>query len=44
MREGYGTYEWANGKRYIGQWMKSSMHGYGIFKWADGDVYQGQFK
>ena len=44
---GHGTYKWANGDVYIGEWMEGvrSRLGLGTYKWAaNGDVYIGEFK
>lgn len=38
-REGFGTFEGANGTRYIGQFKEGCMDGYGIYRWEDGSVY-----
>ena len=42
--EGYGTYKWANGERYKGQFKEGKKHGYGINTWPSGDVYYGEWK
>lgn len=45
MKKGYGTYEFADGNTYIGQYMQDVKHGYGIFRWtADRELHQGQWK
>jgi 1-phosphatidylinositol-4-phosphate 5-kinase len=33
-RTGFGKYVWANGDKYIGQWLNGVMHGRGAFLWA----------
>jgi hypothetical protein len=43
MKEGYGTFIWADGSTYVGQYSQDTKHGYGIFTWADGGVYYGQY-
>jgi len=40
---GKGTYHWANGDRYEGDWVNDQMNGKGIFFWADGDRYEGDW-
>ena len=42
--EGKGTYKWADGKEYNGEWKNGNMHGIGIYKWADGRIYEGEFE
>lgn len=41
---GKGSYEWAEGKRYEGQWIENMMHGFGNLTLSDGTTYEGQFK
>ena len=36
LRNGKGTYYWANGDRYIGNWAKGAMHGTGVITYSDG--------
>src|SRR6185312_12935557 len=44
-RDGYpngtGTYIWADGKRYAGQWVNGKQTGDGDFKFPNGDHYVG---
>jgi radial spoke head protein 1 len=35
-KEGYGSYKWKNGKRYIGDWVNNMRHGKGCIKYEDG--------
>ena len=42
--EGYGTFEGANGDRFIGKYIDDLRHGYGIYRYADGEVYYGEWK
>ena len=44
MREGVGTYKWANGESYTGEWEDNYMHGEGTFTWPSGRVYTGHFE
>jgi hypothetical protein len=41
---GYGTYVWANGDKYIGDWSNSKMHGSGTYYFSNGDKYTGSWK
>ena len=34
---GYGTYTWASGNKYVGEWKDGKQHGQGIFTFANGD-------
>ena len=31
MKEGDGTFEWPDGRKYIGKWEKGKQHGKGIY-------------
>ena len=39
-----GTYTWANGNKYVGEWRCDATHGQGTFTWPDGDKYVGEFR
>ena len=41
---GYGTYTWASGDKYVGENKDNKRHGQGTFTWANGDKYVGEFK
>ncbi|MDF1548761.1 MAG: caspase family protein [Bacteroidales bacterium] len=41
---GYGTYVWNNGDRYVGDWTNSNMQGSGTYYFLTGDKYIGQWK
>ena len=45
---GYGTYIWSEGHKYVGGWKDGKEHGLGTFTWASGefagDKYVGQWK
>jgi hypothetical protein len=41
---GKGTYYYANGNKYTGDWINDKMSGHGVFTWTDGDRYEGQYK
>lgn len=39
-----GTYQWPDGRTYVGQWLNNKMHGEGVFTWPDGRTYRGGYK
>lgn len=41
---GFGSYEWADGRKYEGYWDKNFMHGSGVYTWPDGRKYDGQYE
>ena len=43
MRSGVGTFLYANGTKYVGDWHKNMKHGHGVFTFEDGSVYEGPF-
>jgi len=40
---GHGTYVWADGDKYEGDWVDGKKHGKGTFTWAGGNKYVGDF-
>ena len=40
----FGTYTYASGSKYVGEWKNGEKHGQGIFTFVDGNKYVGQFK
>ena len=44
VREGQGTYIWADGARYDGNWHNGLRDGYGTMYYPDGTVVQGDWK
>ena len=40
---GNGTWKFANGDKYEGQWVDSKMHGFGKYEFSNGDRYNGDF-
>ena len=47
---GQGTYYYANGEKYVGEFRDGKKHGRGAYSWAeksknnsDGDIYVGEF-
>ena len=43
MKNGKGTYTWANGNSYTGDFVNDERTGQGTFTWANGDRYEGGF-
>ena len=43
LREGQGSFYYANGARYEGAWLANAKHGDGRFVYEDGTVYEGPF-
>lgn len=41
---GKGTYAYANGDKYSGQWKDGQMHGKGAYEFTNGDRYNGDFQ
>ncbi len=41
---GYGTYTWDTGDKFVGEWKEDKFHGQGTLTWADGEKYVGEFK
>ena len=39
--EGYGTYQWSDGRQYQGQYKDDKKHGFGVYSWTDGRQYEG---
>ena len=37
-----GTYTWANGDKYLGEYKDNKHHGQGTYSWTDGDKYVGE--
>ena len=40
----YGTYVFANGNKYVGEFKEGKRHGQGTFTWVDGEKYVGEYK
>ena len=40
----YGSYTWANGDKYIGEWKDNKQHGQGTTEWSNGTKYIGGWK
>ena len=41
---GYGTYTWTSGNKYVGEWKDGKQHGQGTVTWASGEKYVGEYK
>lgn len=44
LKTGVGTYVWATGQRYTGDWVNDVQQGRGEWSSKDGDRYQGEFR
>ena len=42
--EGYGTFTWSDGRKYVGEYKNDQKHGQGTFEWPDGRKYIGEWK
>ena len=40
---GPGTYRWADGMEYSGEWLNGKKHGQGKLTYANGHRYEGEF-
>ena len=40
---GQGTYTWANGEKYVGEWKDGKRNGQGTYTYASGNKYVGQW-
>ena len=41
---GYGTYVWDNGDKYVGENKDNLSHGQGTYTFANGEKYEGEWK
>ena len=44
MRNGQGTYTFANGERYVGSFRDNQLSGEGTYTWPSGKTYTGRFE
>jgi len=42
--EGTGEFSWADGRKYVGDYVDDKKEGYGIFYWPDGRIYDGEWR
>jgi len=40
----FGTFTFASGAKYVGEWQNNDFNGQGTYTWADGAKYVGEFK
>jgi hypothetical protein len=40
---GQGVFTWADGRKYVGEYLKDKKHGNGEFNWPDKRKYKGPF-
>ena len=40
----FGTYTWADGNKYVGEWQDNDFNGQGTYTWADGTKYVGKWQ
>ena len=38
---GYGTFIWPSGNKYVGEWKDGKKHGQGTYTYADGTIEKG---
>jgi len=44
MKQGYGEFEWPDGRRYKGFWENGKQHGKGMYINAKGEEKQGEWQ
>ena len=44
LRNGQGTYTYADGNKYVGEWKDDKFNGQGTYTYANGDKYVGEFR
>lgn len=44
LRNGTGTFFYANGSTYVGEWQDNVKSGYGVVTYHDGSVFEGRFE
>jgi hypothetical protein len=44
LRNGFGTFFYANGSQYSGNWLNNCKHGEGLFIHSDGNLFYGEFE
>jgi len=43
MMNGYGTLEFKNGEKYVGDFVNDKAHGKGKHTWPSGEYYEGDY-
>ena len=43
IRHGFGTQEFADGAKYVGEWANNKVEGKGTFYHSNGDTFEGSF-
>ena len=43
-KHGQGTYTYADGRKYVGEWKENKKHGQGTYTYADGRKDAGEWK
>jgi hypothetical protein len=41
---GSGTFQWADGRQYVGKYFEDKKEGEGVLTWPDGRRYEGPWK
>jgi hypothetical protein len=41
LKHGYGTFKWADGSEYTGDFRENNIEGRGCYKWGDGRIFDG---
>jgi len=44
LMNGFGKFQFTDGKKYEGFYLKDKKHGYGLFTWSNGKRYEGWWK
>ena len=42
--QGRGTFHYADGKVYVGDWLEDQREGFGVLSYPNGDKYEGQWR
>ena len=41
---GIGKFNWADGSKFEGEFLKNNIHGQGTYCWSDGRMYTGEWR
>lgn len=44
MMQGFGVYQWRDGRRYEGEYHQNKKHGKGNYIYSDGSLFEGAWK